>query len=102
MIANDSDKEWMLPLLQFRNRYLGNLNDRDVREFKRLNGSLLVHHDRLVHGPYTQSYRANMLRALLETQVTVNQHLPKGLDSLELITMDELQEVRRIWVEDKH
>ncbi len=102
MIANDSDKEWMLPLLQFRNQYLGNLNDRDVREFKRLNGSLLVHYDRLVHGPYTQSYRAKMLQALLETQLTVNKHLPKGVGTLELITMDELREIRRIWVEDKH
>jgi len=102
MIANDSDKAWMLPLLQFRNQYLGNLNDRNVREFKRLNGSLMVHNDRLVHGPYTQSYRVNMLRALLETQLTVNKHLPKGIDSLELITIEELREIRRIWIEDKH
>lgn len=102
MIANDSEKEWMLPLLQFRNKYLGNLNDRNVREFRRLNGSLLVHHGRLVHGPYTQAYRATMLRALLVTQTVVNEHLPKGMNSLDLISIDELQEIRRIWVEDKH
>jgi len=43
-----------------------------------------------------------MLRALLETQLTVNKHLPKGIDSLELITIEELREIRRIWIEDKH
>ena len=101
MIANDSEKEWMLPLLQFRNKYLGNLEDRPVRDFRRMNGSLFVHHDRLVHGPYTQDYRAVMLKALLEAQEAVNRKLPSGLNTLELITMDELQEIRRIWLEDK-
>ena len=101
MIANDSDKEWMLPLLQFRNQYLGNLEDRPVRDFRRMNGSLFVHHDRLVHGPYLQDYRATLLKGLLEAQAAVNKKLPKGLNSLELITMDELQEIRRIWLEDK-
>lgn len=101
MIANDSEKEWMLPLLQFRNRYLGDLNDRHVRDFRRMNGTLFIHHDRLVHGPYTQSYRSDLLRALLEAQIIVNQKLPKGIPQLELITMDELQEIRRIWLVDK-
>ena len=101
MIANDSEKEWMLPLLQFRNQYLGNLEDRPVRDFRRMNGSLFVHHDRLVHGPYLQNYRATLLKGLLEAQAAVNKKLPQGLNSLELITMDELQEIRRIWLEDK-
>ena len=101
MIANDSEKEWMLPLLQFRNQYLGNLEDRPVRDFRRMNGSLFVHHDRLVHGPYLQDYRATLLKGLLEAQAAVNKKLPKGLNNLELITMDELQEIRRIWLEDK-
>lgn len=101
MILNDSEKQWMLPLLEFRNQYLGNLDDRHVREFRRMNGTLLLHNGRLVHGPYTQDYRENMLRALLEAELTVRKNLPPEIPSFSLISLEELSEIRRIWVEEK-
>jgi DNA sulfur modification protein DndC len=45
---------------------------------------------------------AAWLRRLLETQRWVQDNGPEDVKDLELITMDELQEVRRIWVIDKH
>ncbi len=102
MIANDSEKNWMQPLLQFRNTFLGNLADRPVREFRRMNGSLFVHAGRLVHGPYTQAYRAKLLEELLLTEKAANLQLPEEMPPLELITEAELAEIRRIWVEEKY
>ena len=114
MIMNDSDKEWMLPLLQLRNKWL-DITDPDVqeknkkidlerenREFRRMNGSLTLHNDRLVHGPYKQSYRADLLRAVLEAEISARKLAPDNLKNLKLITKEELEEIRRIWVEDKH
>ena len=102
MIQNDEEKEWMLPMMEFRNKWLDIKQDRDKRDFRKMNGSLMVHNDRLVHGPYKQSYREEMLRALLESQKTAQGLAPEDIEDLELITLDELDEIRRIWVTEKH
>jgi DNA sulfur modification protein DndC len=58
--------------------------------------------DRLVHGPYTQERRAELLRELLKTQLTVQRAVPDwGEKGLELIQLEELQEIRRQWVVEK-
>lgn len=51
----------------------------------------------LVHGPYIQSYRATLLRELLRAQQAVAASKPE----IELITLAELEEIRRIWVCEK-
>lgn len=97
MIQNDEQKRWMQPILDFRNRNLA-VEDRSVRDFRRLNGRLTVFRGELVHGPYMQDYRAKLLRELLETQRVVRK---SGTEKIELISIQELDEIRRIWVEEK-
>lgn len=42
------------------------------------------------------------LRELLEIQVDINENGPEEFENLELITLPELRNIRRIWVYDKH
>lgn len=101
MIQNDEQKQWMQPILDFRNKNLAG-EDRSVRDFRRMNGRLTVFRDGLVHGPYTQAHRAKLLRELLLTQRVVrNTDKKQGTQMIELISMDELDEIRRLWVEEK-
>ena len=110
MIQNDKEKEWMTPLLNFRNeldfRNDEINNDRDKRDFRRLNGNVvwMADKDREVPGPYTQSARADFLTKLLSTQKEIqnNPHSPPEVKDINLIQIDELQEIRRIWVLEKH
>lgn len=101
MIQNDVQKQWMQPILDFRNKHLA-VEDRSVRDFRRMNGRLTVFHGELVHGPYTQAHRAQLLRELLLTQRVVrNADQKQGTQLIELISIEELDEIRRLWVEDK-
>jgi DNA sulfur modification protein DndC len=101
MIQNDEQKQWMQPILDFRNKHLA-IEDRSVRDFRRMNGKLTVFHGDLVHGPYTQEHRAKLLRELLLTQRVVrNADQKQGTQLIELISIEELDEIRRLWVEDK-
>lgn len=101
MIQNDEQKQWMQPILDFRNKHLA-VEDRAVRDFRRMNGRLTVFHGELVHGPYTQAHRAQLLRELLLTQRVVRDADQKqGTQLIELISIEEMDEIRRIWVEDK-
>ena len=101
MIQNDDQKQWMQPILDFRNKNLA-VEDRDDRDFRRLNGRLTLFRDQLVHGPYTQQRREFLLRELLQTQKLVQESDHKqGTQLIELISVAELDEIRRIWVEEK-
>jgi DNA sulfur modification protein DndC len=101
MIQNDEEKEWMLPLLELRNE-LDVANDRHLRDFRRMNGSVQLFHDAPIHGPYIQQAREQWLRRLLEAQTWIRDHAPEEVRNLELISLAELEEIRRIWVVDKH
>lgn len=101
MIQNDQEKEWMLPLLELRNE-LDVSDDRPLRDFRRMRGVVQLFHDRPIPGPYTQVARENWLRRVLEAQTWVRQRAPKEIRDITLVTLDELQEIRRIWVVDKH
>lgn len=101
MIQNDEEKEWMLPLLEFRDR-LDVADDRHLRDFRRLTGRVQLHNDRLIHGPYTQVAREDWLRELLKAQRWIADHAPIAVRDTELISHDELVEIRRIWVVEKH
>ena len=103
MIQNDDEKSWMQPILNFRNKYLS-VNDWDVRDFQRMNGRVKLmgkENPELIHGPYLQEYRATLLEQLLITQKTVREAKVPGHDQIELISIDELDAIRRIWVEEK-
>ncbi|MEV8634581.1 DNA phosphorothioation system sulfurtransferase DndC [Streptosporangium sp. NPDC051023] len=101
MIQNDEEKEWMLPLLELRDE-LDVADDRHLRDFRKMNGNIQLFNDRMVHGPYTQAARENWLRRVLEAQTWIRANAPVHVRGIELITLDELHEIRRIWVFDKH
>lgn len=116
MIANDEEKEWMYPLLALRNEIDINDANRDEklnklrrdksrRDFRRMNGSLTVHITKngadLVPGPYIQSFREELLAKVLQAQVAVQQMGPPEVKNLELLPIEELEEIRRIWLEEK-
>ncbi|MDW4909420.1 DNA phosphorothioation system sulfurtransferase DndC [Streptomyces sp. ADMS] len=101
MIQNDEEKEWMEPLLQLRNK-LDVPDDKPLRDFRRMNGQVQLFGERVIHGPYTQEARATWLRELLGAQQHVRENAPQHVQNIELITMEELHEIRRIWVFDKH
>ena len=112
MIQNDAEKEWMMPLLKLRNKLDfrdANLdstkpaeNDRRLRDFRRMNGSVQIFKGRAIHGPYLQETRATWLRELLEAQTWIRKNGPEEVRDLELISLDEINEIRRIWVVEKH
>jgi DNA sulfur modification protein DndC len=101
MIQNDDEKEWMLPLLELRNQ-LDVADDRHLRDFRRMNGSVQLFHGKPIPGPYTQESREQWLTKLLEAQTWIRAEGPDNVRNLELITLAELEEIRRIWVVDKH
>jgi DNA sulfur modification protein DndC len=102
MINNDEEKEWMTPLMDFRNKMLDIKNDREHPDMRRMNGSLMVHNDRLVKGPYKQYFREELLRELLLAQKTIAEIAPDNVAELILVRPEELEEIRRVWIQEKH
>ena len=102
MIANDSEKEWMTPLLEFRNEIGNEEKDRDRRDFRKMGGFLQGYGGRLNHGPYKKEIREEWVKKILEIQIDMNKNGPMEFSNLELITIPELAEIRRIWVNEKH
>lgn len=103
MIQNDEEKAWMLPMLEFRNEIAGDWQtDRNRRDFRKRDGRLQWHNDRLVHGPYTKKTREYFLRRLLEVEKLVHEIGPVEIREVPLITMDELGYIRQIWLDEFH
>ena len=101
MVKNADENKWMKPLLDIRNNWL-DTNDREHRDFRRMNGSLAVFNGKLVHGPYKQSYREQLLTELLMAQRKVRKLAPPDFLDIELLSLEELEEIRRIWLMEKH
>lgn len=101
MIQNDDEKRWMTPLLELR-RELDVVDDRHLRDFRRMDGRVQLFHDGSVPGPYTQQARAEWLEKLLRAQQQVRDTGPAEVRTMELISLEELHEIRRIWLMDKH
>ena len=105
MIQNDEEKEWLMPLLELRNDLDPPKTadtDRHLRDFRRMSGKVQLFNDRPIPGPYKQEARADWLRKVLDTQNRVQENAPEGFRNVELISLDELDEIRRIWVVEKH
>lgn len=98
----DSGEEWMIPLLDFRD-WLASTQDPDVkpmqREYKGRDGSIKITKDgRLRYRTYTLDFSKKMLRRLLETQQEIQEeHDP----DLTLISVEELREIRRLWITER-
>ena len=102
MISNDEEKAWMSALLEFRNKFGNEEHDREKRSFRKMTGYLQGSYKQLHHGPYKKEIREEWLRDLLEIQKDINENGPEEFCDLELITISELRNIRRIWVLDKH
>ncbi len=105
MIQNDDEKSWMLPLLELRNELdppKGPDADRPLRDFRRMNGAVQLFNDRPIPGPYKQNVREDWLRKVLKAQRHIRENGPEEVRDIELITLAELEEIRRIWVVEKH
>lgn len=102
MIMNDSQKGWMMPLLEFRNKIGDAAADRERRDFRKMPGNIFLYKGRLVHGPYKQIVREAWLEELLTIQKQINENGPEEFRDLQLITEAELNKIRQIWLEEKH
>jgi DNA sulfur modification protein DndC len=107
MIQNDEEKEWMQPLLDIRNE-LDLRSDYERRDFRRMSGKVQLVESKVngdvvpISGPYEKQWREHWLRRVLSAQKLVRQKAPTYLKNIELITEEELSEIRRIWLDDKH
>ncbi len=109
MIQNDEEKEWMQPLLDIRNE-LDVPDDRDKRDFRRIWGDVQLFERNIdgkitvepIPGPYTKEWREKWLRKVLAAQTKIRKHGPEQMGDINLITPEELSEIRRIWLEEKH
>jgi DNA sulfur modification protein DndC len=111
MIQNDDEKIWMEPLLELRNE-LGTENDLDRRDFRRRNGNVHLYERQKegsflsevtnIPGPYTKTWRAEWLRRVLTAQQQVRREAPPAIGEIELISIEELSEIRRLWLEEFH
>lgn len=94
----DSGADWMIPLLDYRD-WLSSTQNPDVkpeqREFKGRDGRIkITPAGTLRWRTYTLEFSREMLRKLLETQAALQREKPE----MELISLDELREIRRIWL----
>lgn len=101
MIQNDEEKEWMLPLLQLRDK-LDIADDRHLRDFRRMNGQVQLMNADPIPGPYTEEARHHWLTELLRAQRWITENGPAQMRDYELISLAELEEIRRLWVFEKH
>lgn len=109
MIQNDEEKEWLQPLVDFRLE-LDIENDRHKRDFRRIWGEVQLFERNIngetsvepIPGPYTKYWREHWLRRLLEAQTEVRRTAPPEMRDIYLITPEEISEIRRIWLQEKH
>ncbi len=109
MIQNDSEKEWMQPLLDIRNE-LDQKDDRDRRDFRRIGGNVQLFERNVdgeisvepIPGPYTKEWRETWLKRVLTAQTEIRRKGPEQVRDMILITPEELSEIRRIWLDEKH
>ena len=99
MIENGED--WMTPMLEFRD-FLVTTQDpaqkRGIRDVRRRDGRVHLwgeNNDKVIWGPYKFVFRQELLSRLLRAQGAVRESGPD--DDISLITMVELEEIRRIW-----
>ncbi len=109
MIQNNEEKDWLQPLINMRHE-LDIRGDREKRDFRRIYGKVELFERNVdgeisiepIPGPYTKYWREYWVRRILEAQIEVQKNAPKEMKDITLITLEELSEIRRIWLEEKH
>lgn len=89
-------KEWMIPLLNFRNELVKDRNKSENRSSTRRNGMPAVTEDGHNQGNYNHGYMTKLLGRLLEVQRDVQKIKPE----ITLITNQELIAIQVIWNRD--
>lgn len=92
----DNGQEWMLPLLEFRNRLVEGRNISENRMDTRRNGQPAIREDGTFNGNYTPGYRYRILKDLL----TVQKNLQKERPYITLINNQELIAIQVTWTRD--
>ncbi len=109
MVQNDEEKEWLQPILDFR-KQLDAEENRSKRDFRRRNGDVQLYERNIeneisvepIPGPYLKEAREDWLRKLLNLQGELRRTAPENMRDITLITPEELSEIRRIWLEERH
>lgn len=101
----DGGEEWMLTLVEMRDFLRTSLfpeNKAKFREYKRRNGKVYYVKDtnRIAYGPYKFEWKKKFLKMLLSAQKSVQLNGPNI--SYQLISIDELKLIRKIWKEEEH
>jgi len=104
----ETGNTWLTPLRDFRNELYETTNPARKHEFRssrRRDGSITISikkddqgktvQEKHVLGPYRLEYRKHLLKELLRTQKEIAESNPK--DAQELITVAELEQIRREW-----
>jgi DNA sulfur modification protein DndC len=89
-------RNWMLPLLDFRNRLIENRNISENRMDIRRNGQAAQREDGTNNGTYTFEYRYEILKDLLTVQKEIQNERPY----VTLINNQELIAIQVIWNRD--
>ena len=102
----ESGHQWLVPLQDFRNQlYRTTLpeNKTKYRNFRRRTGKVQLINTATetataahIPGPYWLEYRRELLRKLLE----IHRGAKAAQPDVDLITKEELQEIRRLWRQD--
>lgn len=100
----DNGDDWLEPLLDLRNMLAATQDPKrkvEVRSHVRRNGAVMTKDygdtsDPFVRGPYTLNFCREILTRLLEAEKSAAAQAPAG-QKVELITAEELVEIRRIW-----
>jgi DNA sulfur modification protein DndC len=94
----NNGRNWMQPLLDFRNRLIENRNLSENRMEVRRNGQTAVREDGSKNGTYTFEYRYQILKDLLNVQKEIQKERP----FITLINNQELIAIQVIWNRDMY
>ncbi|WP_202390764.1 DNA phosphorothioation system sulfurtransferase DndC [Flavobacterium sp. Sd200] len=92
----NNGRNWMQPLLDFRNRLIEGRNLSENRKDKRRNGQAAVREDGSNNGTYEEVYRYEILKDLLTVQKEIQNERP----FITLINNQELIAIQVIWNRD--
>lgn len=110
MIQNDEEKEWLQPLLDFRRELDIEDEDREWRDFRRRTGDVQLYERNIdgetsiehIPGPYIKQVREYWLAKILAVEKSLRFNAPPDMRDISLISIEELSEIRRIWLEERH
>ncbi|MEF9934733.1 MAG: DNA phosphorothioation system sulfurtransferase DndC [Clostridium sp.] len=85
------------PLLEFRTWIQSQRDLPENRKMHKRNGSVVIRNNKVMPGPFNFEARQKILVKLLETQLVIQASSP----DVELISIEELKEIDRIWDEEE-